>query len=104
MGIACPLRRGDAVGQHLTCFVEALSADQSLRCHEIPGGVVGIGCQQFSEFGQRAFKVSVFRVLHGESVAREGIVWTLGQDVRQHSYAIHKTVLSSVRRDYYMTN
>jgi len=74
---------------------DPVGAGQRLCGHEITGSVVGTGFEQNGEFGQGTVEVALLRVFHGQTVAREGIVGILREDVVQSGNAVHKTVLGS---------
>jgi hypothetical protein len=80
----------DAVGEHGFSVGDSIGAGQRLGGHEISGSIVGSGFEQDGEFGERAVEVALFGIFHCQSVAGEGVVGILGEDVVEGGDAVHR--------------
>jgi len=94
MQVAGAAGRGKSVVQHFLRIADSLRAHQSLCRHEISSCVVGVVLQQNREFRESAVEVALLGILHGEPVAREGVLRILSQDLVERGDAVHRSTES----------
>jgi hypothetical protein len=84
---------GDAIVQAGERFVGAVERNQGLRGHLIGGDVVGIAVDAGSELGERGFGIAEGDMLHGETIAGEGVVGVEGEDFIEGGEFVHGLIV-----------
>jgi len=75
---------GNAGREDLFGFGGAGFTSEKLSIHEISGDVVGIPIEESAKMGVGRRGVAAVHALHGEAVAREGVVGFFGYKLFEH--------------------
>jgi len=59
-------------------------AGEELAVHQIGGDVIGVALEERPEMGDSGGGVAAVHALHGQAVAREGIIGFLGDELFEH--------------------